>query len=108
MHAPLLLLPFVARLEPGYYWLHALGLEGTVGIAKADGWQNHCIRGSGSCTGRLGDGPQVDHALEMITKVDGRFICCVDRLDAYAHRTYAPAPVKSRMSSAGAGLTNSA
>ena len=107
MHAPLLLLPFVEWLEPGYCWLHALGLEGTVGIAKADGWQNHCLRGSGSCTLRLGDGPQVDPALEMITRVDGRFICCVDRLDAYAHRAYAPATVQSLMSGAGAGLTNS-
>ena len=106
MYAPLLLLPFVARLEPGYCWLHALGLEGTVGILKADGWQNHCLRGSGSYTGRRGDGPQVDPALEMITRVDGRFICCVDRLDAYAHRTYAPATGQSRMSGAGAGLTD--
>ena len=106
MYAPLLLLPFVARLEPGYYWLHALGLEGTVGIAKADGWQNHCICGSGSCTVRLEDGPHVDPALEMITRVDSRFICCVDRLGAYAHRTYAPATGQSRMSGAGAGLTD--
>ena len=108
VHAPLLLLPFVARLEPGHYWLQAPGLQGTVDIANGDGWQSHCLRGSGSCTVSLGDRPQVDPALEMITRVDGRFICCVDRLDAYAHRTYAPAPVKSRMSSAGAGLTNSA
>ena len=106
MHAPLLLLPFVARLEPGYYWRHALGLERTVCIAKADGWQSHCLRGSGSCKVRLGDRPQVDATLEMITKVDGRFICCVDRLDAYAHRTYAPVTVQSRMSGASAGLTD--
>ena len=30
VHAPLLLLPFVARLEPGHYWLRAPGLPGTV------------------------------------------------------------------------------
>ena len=96
----------MARLEPGYYWLHALGLEGTVGIAKADGWQSHCLRGSGSCTVSLGDRPQVDPVLEMITRVDGRFTCCIDRLDAYAHRTYAPATRQSRMSGAGAGLTD--
>ena len=106
MHAPLLLLPFVARLEPGYYWLHALGLEGTVVIAKADGWQNHCLRGSGSCKVRLGDGPQVDPALEMITRVDCRFICCIDRLDTHAHRTHAPATGQQRMSGAGAGLAD--
>ena len=106
MHAPLLLPPFVSRLEPGYYWRHALGLEGTVGIAKADSWQSHCLRGSGSCTVSLGDRPQVDPALEMITRVNGRFTCCVDRLDAYAHRTYAPATGQSRMSGAGAGLTD--
>ena len=74
MHAPLLLLPFVARLEPGYYWRHALGLEGMVGIAKADSWQSHCLRGSGSCKVRLGDGPKLDLALEMIARVEGRFI----------------------------------
>jgi len=106
VHAPLLLLPFVARLEPGHYWLRAPGLPGTVDIAKGDGWQSHCLRGSGSCTVRLGDRPQVDPALDMITRVDGRFTCCVDRLDAYAHRTYAPATGQSRMSGAGAGLND--
>ena len=106
VHAPLLLLPFVARLESGHYWLRAPGLPGTVDIAKGDGWQSHCLRGSGSCTVSLGDRPQVDPALEMITRVDGRFTCCVDRLDAYAHRTYAPATGQSRMSGAGAGLTD--
>ena len=106
VHAPLLLLPFVARLEPGHYWLRAPGLPGTVDIAKGDGWQSHCLRGSGSCTVSLGDRPQVDPALEMITRVNDRFTCCVDRLDAYAHRTYAPATGQSRMSGAGAGLTD--
>ena len=106
VHAPLLLLPFVARLEPGHYWLQAPGLQGTVDIANGDGWQNHCLRGSGSCTVSLGDRPQVDPALEMITRVNGRFNCCVDRLDAYAHRTYAPATGQSRMSGAGAGLND--
>ena len=106
VHAPLLLLPFVARLEPGHYWLQAPGLQGTVDIANGDGWQSHCLRGSGSCTVSLGDRPQVDSVLEMITRVDGRFTCCVDRLDAYAHRTYAPATGQSRMSGAGAGLND--
>ena len=106
VHAPLLLLPFVARLEPGHYWLQAPGLQGTVDIANGDGWQSHCLRGSGSCTVSLGDRPQVDPALEMITRVNGRFTCCVDRLDAYAQRTYAPATGQSRMSGAGAGLTD--
>ena len=106
VHAPLLLLPFVARLEPGHYWLHAPGFPGKVGVAKGDGWQSHCLRGSGSCTVSLRDAPQVDPALEMITRVDGRFTCCVDRLDAYAHHTYAPATGQSRMSGAGAGLTD--
>ena len=106
VHAPLLLLPFVARLEPGHYWLQAPGLQGTVNIASGDGWQSHCLRGSGSCTVSLGDRPQVDPALEMITRVNGRFTCCVDRLDGYAHRTYAPATGQSRMSGAGAGLTD--
>ena len=106
VHAPLLLLPFVARLEQGHYWLQAPGLQGTVDIANGDAWQSHCLRGSGSCTVSLGDRPQVDPALEMITRVDGRFTCCVDRLDAYAHRTYAPATGQSRMSGAGAGLTD--
>ncbi len=106
VHAPLLLLPFVARLESGHYWLQAPGLQGTVDIANGDGWQSHCLRGSGSCTVSLGDRPQVDPALEMITRVNGRFTCCVDRLDAYAHRTYAPATGQSRMSGAGAGLTD--
>ncbi|MEC7372761.1 MAG: DUF3726 domain-containing protein [Pseudomonadota bacterium] len=106
VHAPLLLLPFVARLEPGHYWLQAPGLQGTVDIANGDAWQSHCLCGSGSCTVSLGDRPQVDPALEMITRVNGRFTCCVDRLDAYAHRTYAPATGQSRMSGAGAGLTD--
>jgi len=106
VHAPLLLLPFVARLEPGHFWLQAPGLQRTVDIANGDGWQSHCLRGSGSCTVSLGDRPQIDPALEMITRVNGRFTCCVDRLDAYAHRTYAPATGQSRMSGAGAGLTD--
>ena len=106
VHAPLLLLPFVARLEPGHYWLQAPGLPGPVSITNGDDRQSYCLRGSGSCTVSLGDRPQVDPALEMITRVDGRFTCCVDRLDAYAHRTYAPATGQSRMSGAGAGLND--
>jgi hypothetical protein len=106
VHAPLLLLPFVARLEPGHYWLQAPGLPGTVSITKGDGWQSHCLRGSGSCKVSLGNRLQVDPALQTITRVDGRFTCCVDRLNAYAYRTYAPATGQSRMSGAGAGLTD--
>ena len=106
VHAPLLLLPFVARLEPGHYWLQAPGLPGTVSITKGDGWQSHCLRGSGSCKVSLGNRPQVDPALQTITRVDGRFTCCVERLNAYAYRTYAPATGQSRMSGAGAGLTD--
>ena len=106
VHAPLLLLPFVARLEPGRFWLFAPGINGQVDIAGGDGWQSHCLRGSGSCRISLEDRPQIDPSLDTATRVDGRFTCCVDRLEAFAHRTYAPATGQSRMSGAGAGLTD--
>ena len=68
VHAPLLLLPFVARLEQGHYWLQAPGLQGTVDIANGDGWQSHCLRGSGSCTVSLGDRPPPHRALKAAAR----------------------------------------
>ena len=109
VHAPLLLLPFVARLEPGTIWLVSPGLTGGLGTAgrKADdAWQSHCLRGFADCRMERRDTVQVDPALDRETRLDDHFACCVDRLDALAHRTYAPATGQSRLSGAGAGLTD--
>ena len=106
LHAPMLLLPFVARLEPGHFWLFAPGIKGQVDIASGNDWPRHFLRGSGSCKISLEDGPQIDPSLATVTRVDSRFASCFDRLEAFAHRTYAPATGQSRMSGAGAGLTD--
>ena len=104
--APLLLLPFVARLAPGTIWLIAPGLGEQVGPQGGDSWQSHCLRGVGDCQIVLRDTPQVDPSLERISRLGEDFACCVDRLNALALRTYAPATGQSRMSGAGAGLTD--
>lgn len=106
VQAPLLLLPFVARLEPGTIWLCAAGLGGTIDRQGGDGWQSHYLHGGGACQLMRQTVPQIDPALETVTRLDDRFACCVDRLGGFAHRTYAPATGQSRLSGAGAGLTD--
>lgn len=106
VHAPLLLLPFVARLESGTIWLLASGLGGTIDQQGGDGWLSHYLHGGGACQLVRQATPQIDPALETVTRLDDRFACCVDRLGGFAHRTYAPATGQSRLSGAGAGLTD--
>lgn len=106
VQAPLLLLPFVARLDPGTIWLHAPGLGGVADQTDGDRWQSHCLRGAASCRIEYRDRPQIDPGRERLTRLGEQFACCVDRLGTFAHRTYAPATGQSRMSGAGAGLTD--
>lgn len=106
VRAPLLLLPFVARLAPGTIWLIAPGIAGPAGLQSGDSWKSHCLRGIADCQIVLRDTPQVDPSLERMSRLGDHFACCVDRLNAFAFRTYAPATGQSRMSGAGAGLTD--
>ena len=106
VHMPLLLLPFVARLAPGTIWLLATGLGGRIDRQAGDGWQSHYLHAGGVCRLVRQTTPQIDPALETETRLDERFACCVDRLGGFAHRTYAPATGQSRLSGAGAGLTD--
>lgn len=106
VYAPLLLLPFVARLEPGTLWLIAPGLAGLDGAQAGDEWQSPCLRGMGDCRIEYRNTVQVSPSSERVTRLGERFVNCVDRLDAFAHRTYAPATDRSRMSGAGAGLAD--
>jgi len=106
VRAPLLLLPFVARLAPGTLWLVAPGLTGMNGMQGGDRWQSRCLRGGADCRIEYRQSIQVDPAMEKATRLDDHFACCVDRLGTFAHRTYAPATGQSRLSGAGAGLTD--
>ena len=100
--APLLLLPFVATIPPGTFWLIAPGSDDTA----PDQWHSGWLRGSAPCQLRRGTAAQMAGARAGQTRLPDQFACCVDRLTGYAHRTYAPATSQSRLAGAGAGLTD--
>ena len=104
--APLLLLPFVMRLDPDTIWLHAPGLGRAADRTDGDSWQSHCLRCAASCRIEYRDRPQIDLARKQLTRLGDQFACCVDRPAIFTHRIYAPATGQSRMSGAGAGLTD--
>ena len=104
--APLLLLPFVMRLDPDTIWLHAPGLGRAADRTDGDSWQSHCLRCAASCRIEYRDRPQIDPARKQLTRLGDQFACCVDRPAIFTHRIYAPATGQSRMSGAGAGLTD--
>ena len=100
--APLLLLPFVATIPPGTFWLIAPG----DGDAAPDPWHSGWLRGSAPCQLQRGTAAQIAGTRAGHTRLPDRFACCVDRLTDFAHRTYAPATSQSRLAGAGAGLTD--
>ncbi|MEK9934845.1 MAG: DUF3726 domain-containing protein [Rhodobiaceae bacterium] len=100
--APLLLLPFVATIPPGTFWLIAPGSDDTA----PDQWHSGWLRGSAPCQLRRGTAGQMAGTRVGQTRLPNQFACCVDRLTGYAHRTYAPATSQSRLAGAGAGLTD--
>jgi len=100
--APLLLLPFVATIPPGTFWLIAPG----DGDAAPDPWHSGWLRGSAPCQLQHGTAAQIAGTRAGHTRLPDRFACCVDRLTDFAHRTYAPATSQSRLAGAGAGLTD--
>ena len=100
--APLLLLPFVATIPPGTFWLIAPG----DGDAAPDPWHSGWLRGSAPCQLQYGTAAQIAGTRAGHTRLPDRFACCVDRLTDFAHRTYAPATSQSRLAGAGAGLTD--
>ena len=110
VRAPLLLLPFVARLESGTIWLLPSGpgrtddhaIDGTAG----DSFASHCLSGAASCRLLYETRQQVVTPPREVLRLAGHFACCVDRLGTFAYRTYAPATGQSRLSGAGAGLTD--
>ena len=110
IRAPLLLLPFVARLEGGTTWLMAShGSRAVTGIidgTASDHWASQCLSGAAHCQLRRHTHRQVAPPPREVLRLDDHFGCCVERLGTFAHRTYAPATGQSRLSGAGAGLTD--
>ena len=105
IRSPLLLLPFVASLPPGTLWLEAGGI-GKESKWPSDSWQSQWLRGDAVCQIVLGKTPQIDPAGTHQMRTPDPFGCCIQRLTHFAHRTYAPATSASRLSGAGAGLTD--
>ena len=103
--SPLLLLPFVASLPPGTMWLEA-GTLGHKETRPPDQWQSQWLLGDAHCRVVMGSAPQISPAGALKTRTPDRFGCCIERLTHFAHRTYAPATSASRLSGAGAGLTD--
>jgi len=110
VRAPLLLLPFVARLEGGSIWLLTSrtadrddhSIDGSAG----DSFASHCLSGAAHCRLVHQTRRQVIAPQREVLRLADHFACCVDRLGTFAHRTYAPATGQSRLSGAGAGLTD--
>ena len=110
VRAPLLLLPFVARLESGTVWLLTSRTTGrddhSIDGSAGDRFASHCLSGAAHCRLRRGTSRQVTAPSCEVLRLADHFACCVDRLGTFAHRTYAPATGQSRLSGAGAGLTD--
>ena len=125
VRAPLLLLPFVARLDGGTIWLLTSSQSGDAdGIINGpdgndppgndptgndpggDAFASHCLSGAASCQLRRDTRPQVIAPQREVLRLASHFACCVDRLGTFAYRTYAPATGQSRLAGAGAGLTD--
>ena len=110
VRAPLLLLPFLARLEGGCIWLLSSHSDSTedhiVDGTAGDGFASHCLSGAATCRLLQETRRQVTAPQREVLRLADQFACCVDRLGTFAHRTYAPATGQSRMSGAGAGLTD--
>jgi len=136
VRAPLLLLPFVARLEGGTTWLlasrpghiasgqmgsgqmgsghmasgrHANGAgmhSGGIDGAGGDKWASHCLSGAAFCQLQRETRRQIKPPPREVLRLADHFACCIERLGTFAHRTYAPATGQSRQSGAGAGLTD--
>ena len=103
--SPLLLLPFVASLPPGTMWLQA----GTLGHNQArppDRWQSQWLLGDAQCHVVRSNSRQIDQPGQFQMRTPDQFGCCMAKLNGFAHRTYAPATSASRLSGAGAGLTD--
>lgn len=103
--SPLLLLPFVASLPPGTMWLQS-GKFGQEDGQPPERWQSQWLRGEAVCHVIRGKTPQIDQAGASHMRTPEQFGCCIERLTHFAHRTYAPATSASRLSGAGAGLTD--
>ncbi|MEC8128700.1 MAG: DUF3726 domain-containing protein [Pseudomonadota bacterium] len=103
--SPLLLLPFVASLRPGTMWLQP-GKFGQENGRPPDRWQAQWLRGEAVCQVVRGNTPQIGPAGTHHMRTPEQFGCCIERLTHFAHRTYAPATSASRLSGAGAGLTD--
>ena len=110
VRAPLLLLPFVARLDGGTVWLLTSDRDSGGGAhitgGGGDAWASHCLSGAGICQLRRETRRQVIPPAREALRLADHFACCVDRLGTFAHRTYAPATSQSRLAGAGAGLTD--
>ncbi|MGC6452592.1 MAG: DUF3726 domain-containing protein [Candidatus Puniceispirillaceae bacterium] len=110
VRAPLLLLPFVARLDDGAIWLLASrtthqddhSIDGNAG----DSFASHYLSGAAGCRLVRRTCRQVISPRPEVLRLADHFACCVERLGTFAHRTYAPATGQSRLSGAGAGLTD--
>ena len=103
--SPLLLLPFIASLPPGTMWLEA-GPLGHDGDQPPDKWRSQWLVGEAPCHIVRGRSRQISPAGALQTRTPSQFGCCIERLTHFAHRTYAPATSASRLSGAGAGLTD--
>ena len=103
--SPLLLLPFIASLPPGTMWLEA-GPLGHDEDQSPDKWQSQWLVGEAPCHIIWGRSRQISPAGALQTRTPSQFGCCIERLTHFAQRTYAPATSASRLSGAGAGLTD--
>ena len=118
VRAPLLLLPFVARLEGGSIWLLTshpgqrdqrrfdASIDASIDASAGDSFASHCLSGAAHCRLVHQTCRQVIAPQREVLRLADHFACCVDRLGTFAQRTYAPATGQSRLSGAGAGLTD--
>ena len=121
---PLLLLPFVATLQPappatqGHFILQA-GTSAEKSLDKDlsqttpfDPGGISSLSAAAFCQIRLAKTPHhvigksARPRLENPPRLEDHFACCVEQLTQFAHHTYAPASSASRLAGAGAGLND--
>ena len=106
VHSPALLLGVLQLHAEGPFWLRARGKEFSQLASADDLWNAGLMAAAVQCEIRRDSTPQVDSHTAIQSRIPDQYECCIARLTAFAHRTYAPATSQSRLSGAGAGLND--
>ena len=106
---PLLLLPFIAKRNDNQPMQVNFG-NMSIHLSNTDVFSPYVdtalLIKQANCTVKNADGPLCMRPYEFASRVPSHFFGCVNALDEFAKKTYAPATAESRLAGAGAGLND--